>query len=214
LTSIVYNLYLHPLAHVPGPFWARASGIPSWYHALTGKRHIWLWQQFQIYGHKIRVAPNLVLFADPQAYGDIYGQKSNVRRSHFYTAFRRNEHDATTLNTVDIAEHAAKRKLLNLCFTENTIRASSKFIINHIDRWIDLMIQENDTPEWSEAVDFSGRLDRLIFDIMGDISFGKSFDIKEPGENPLKSIPHSIAEYMRFYYPVRSGRCTPSPPMA
>ncbi|KAG6353514.1 hypothetical protein INS49_005475 [Diaporthe citri] len=36
---------------------------------------------------------------------------------------------------------------------------------------------------------------------MGDPSFGRSFDIKEPEDNPLRSIPDNIAAYMRFYYP-------------
>ncbi|KAG6353515.1 hypothetical protein INS49_005476 [Diaporthe citri] len=124
----LYNLFLHPLAHVPGPLWARASGIPSWYHASTGKRHIWLWQQFQIYGPIIRPGPNTVLFSDPQAYADIYGMKSNVRRSPFYTALQRKSNESTTLNTVDVAEHARKRKLLSLCFTDKSLRASSDFI--------------------------------------------------------------------------------------
>lgn len=33
----------------------------------------------------------------------------------------------------------------------------------------------------------------------GDLSLGRSFDIKEPGSNPLKTTPHNIAECMRFY---------------
>ncbi|KAK0635838.1 cytochrome P450 [Bombardia bombarda] len=65
------------------------------------------------------------------------------------------------------------------------------------------MMEENDsTTQWSAPVDFSERVDTLAFDIMGDLSFGKSFDIKEPGENPLKEVPHCIAEYMQFYYPM------------
>lgn len=203
LTRVVYNVFWHPLAHVPGPFWARASGIPSWYHAYTGKRHIWLWQQFQIYGNKIRPEPNTVLFCDPDAYADIYGMKSNVRRSHFYTAFKRKANENTTLNSIDVAEHASKRKLLNLCFTEKSLRAASHFIIKHVDRWNQLLVEDKDsTTEWSTPVDFTAKVDALIFDIMGDLSFGKSFGIKEPGDNPLRAVPHYIVEYMRFYYPV------------
>lgn len=65
------------------------------------------------------------------------------------------------------------------------------------------MLGENSsTTEWSAPVDLSQKIDTLVFDIMGDLSLGKSFDIKEPGDNPLRVIPHTIAEYMRFYYPV------------
>ena len=158
---------------------------------MGGKRHIWLWQQFQIFGPKIRVTPNTVLFCDPAAYADIYSMKSNVRRSHFYTALKRKMSENTTLNTIDIAEHAVKRKLLNTCFTEKSLRAASSFIIKHVDRWNEIMMEEsNSTTGWSVPIDFSEMIDMLVFDIMGDLSFGRSFDIKEPGENPLKVIPH------------------------
>ncbi|KAL1882973.1 hypothetical protein Daus18300_000611 [Diaporthe australafricana] len=63
-------------------------------------------------------------------------------------------------------------------------------------------MDENDSTEWSAATDFSRRLDSLTFDIMGDLAFGRSFDIKEPGKNPLKAVPENIAGYMKFYYPL------------
>ncbi|KAK8070551.1 cytochrome P450 [Apiospora hydei] len=196
---LIYNLWLHPLSHIPGPIWARASGIPSWLHARGGKRHLWLTRQFQIFGPKIRVTPNTVLFLDPEAYAQIYGMKSNVRRSHFYTAFQPKSGEANTLNTVDVAEHAHKRKLLKTCFTEKSVRAASEFITKHQSR-----LGGRRKGGWSAPINFSDSVDTLVFDIMGDLGFGRSFDIKEPGgaNNPLKVIPHTIASYMRFYYPL------------
>ncbi|KAI0015455.1 cytochrome P450 monooxygenase-like protein [Xylariomycetidae sp. FL0641] len=201
-SSIVYNLYFHPLARIPGPLWGRVSGIPSWYHAYRGDRHIWLWQQFQIHGNRIRPEPNTVLFCDPEAYSGIYGVKSNVRRSHFYEAFKRNEREVTTLTTIDIVEHARRRKRLASCFTDRSVRAASSFVIQHVDRWIELLEEESggENAEWSRSMDLSDKIDALIFDIMADLSFGQSFNIKEPGPNPLKSTPHNISSYMRFYY--------------
>lgn len=89
--------------------------------------------------------------------------------------------------------------MLNVTFTEKSVRAASKFIFEHIDRWNELMVSEDD---WSQPIDFSESVGRLVFDISGDLCFGKSFETKEPGENPLKAMPQSIEEYMRFYYPV------------
>lgn len=144
-----------------------------------------------------------MLFSNPRAYADIYSMKSNVRRSPFYTAFQRNTKEKNTLNVIDVAEHAQKRKLLNLSFTEKSLRAAAGFMVKHVDRWNEIMLEENSsTTEWSAPVDLAQKVDTLVFDIMGDLSFGKSFDIKEPGENPLRVIPNNIAEYMRFYYPV------------
>jgi cytochrome P450 len=203
LASVLYNLYLHPLRHVPGPFWARASDIPSWYYTASGRRHIWLWQLFQIYGKRIRVSPNLVLFCDPEAHSAIYGMKSNVRRSPFYVGLTKNIREKNTLNTIDPTEHATRRKMLNTCFTDISVNAASAFMSQHIDRWHQIMLDEHDsTTEWSASMDLSEKLDHLVFDIMGDLCFGRSFRTKEPGDNPLKEVPHNIIQYLKFYYPV------------
>ncbi|PVH95528.1 cytochrome P450 monooxygenase-like protein [Periconia macrospinosa] len=199
-TQAIYNVFFHPLSKVPGPLLARMSGIPSWYHALKGDRHIWLWKNFEKYGERIRVDPRTVVFCDPAAYRDIYNVKANVQRSGFYTAWRRNELDAHTLNTIDVAEHAYKRKLLNVSFTEKSTRAASEFIFRHIDRWNELLVGDSD--DWSEPIDFTESVSNLVFDISGDLCFGQSFETKEPGENPLKDMPHAIKDYMLFYYPV------------
>ncbi|KAI0101911.1 benzoate 4-monooxygenase cytochrome P450 [Nemania sp. FL0031] len=197
----LHNLFFHSLANVPGPFWARMSGIPSWYYACRGDRHLWLRKQFQIYGYRVRVEPNTVVFCDPQAYADIYNMKANVRRSHFYEAFNRKADELTTLTCIDVAAHARKRKYLKNCFTERSIRAASKFVIKHVDRWVEIITENiGSGNEWSEPIQISEWIDALIFDIMTDLSFGKSFDIKEPGDNPYKFVPHSIAQYVRLYY--------------
>jgi len=44
--------------------------------------------------------------------------------------------------------------------------------------------------------------DYLILDILTELSFGESFETKEPGENPKKTIPHSIVRYLKLMYPV------------
>jgi hypothetical protein len=46
----IHNLIYHPLSGHPGPFLARISSWPDLNHAIKGDRHIWLWQNFQIYG--------------------------------------------------------------------------------------------------------------------------------------------------------------------
>ncbi|KID84883.1 benzoate 4-monooxygenase cytochrome P450 [Metarhizium guizhouense ARSEF 977] len=42
---------------------------------------------------------------------------------------------------------------------------------------------------------------------MGDLNFGKSFNIKEPGERPFKDMPQTIERSMQFYYPIPSKMC-------
>ncbi|KAH9902238.1 benzoate 4-monooxygenase cytochrome P450 [Xylariomycetidae sp. FL2044] len=203
LANVLYNVYLHPLRHVPGPFWARATGIPSWYYSFIGKRHIWMWQLFQIHGKRIRVTPNSVIFCDPRAHADIYSMKSNVRRSPFYVGLTKSIREQNTLNTIDPTEHARKRKILDTGFTDVSVSTAATFITQHIDRWHQIMLDEHgSSTEWSASMDFSHKIDHLAFDIMGELAFGRSFNTKEPGENPLKEVPNTTIQYFKFYYPM------------
>lgn len=171
---------------------------------MRGDRHIWIWQLAQIYGEKVRIDPNTVLFCSLTAYNDIYNTAANVQRSTFYTALQRTHSERNTITTVDPQTHARKRKLLNLSFTEKSVRAASVFMMTHIDRWIELLTDEcdDDGTGWTAPKDFSELANHLVFDIMGDLCFGNSPLIKEPGENQFRQMPHNIANYLMFWYPV------------
>lgn len=41
LITVVYRLYFHPLAKFPGPFWAKLSTFPAWWHSKNQDRHLW-----------------------------------------------------------------------------------------------------------------------------------------------------------------------------
>jgi cytochrome P450 len=195
------------------------SPWPSVLHALKGDRHLWIDHCFKKYGmidfsrlleyryqcdlgNKIRIEPNTVLFRSPTALHTIYGSKANVKRAKFYDALVRREEDRTTISTIDNAAHAKRRKLLNQAFTEKSLRAAAVFMERHIDRWNELLLSEGG-EDWSAPLNFADWSDRLVFDILGDVAFGRSFQIKEPGENTIRGVPHAIVKTMRFLYPVR-----------
>jgi cytochrome P450 len=198
----IYNLFFHPLAKTPGPLWARVSALPSFYHACKGDRHVWIWQNFQVYGDTFRAAPNLILFNNARAYTDIYGTRANISRSDFYSAWQRHPKDIHVMNQTPLEPHARERKLLNLAFTEQSLKASSPLIVKHVDRWVDLLCQSPDPEGWSTPRNMTEWVDFLTFDIIGDLCFGEAFNTKEPGENSLKKIPHLTMETMGLGYKV------------
>lgn len=155
-------------------------------------------------GNKIRIHPNGVLFNSPRADQDIYSHKSNVMKSKAYIAFQRNSMNANTLNSIDVPLHAKKRKQMNLIFSEKSLRSAGGFIIKHVNRWIELLTT-GDGTDWSEPRNMTEWTDTLVFDILGDLCFGRSFEIKESGPNPFKVIPHAIVDYVKFMYPVSEG---------
>ena len=154
-------------------------------------------------GQKVRLTPDGVDFQSAQALRDILGSKSNVQRSKDYELYQKNEMDISTINTSDVALHHKKRRTLNLIFTEKSIRAAGVFIQKHVDRWNELLTDQ-EGKNWSQPRNISEWNDYLVFDILCDLCFGRSLDIKEPGENPFRDIPKAIHSLMKFMYPVRS----------
>jgi hypothetical protein len=151
----------------------------------------------------------MVLFLIPQAHRDIYGSKADVKRAKSYEAWAKNINELNTILSTDPETHARKRKILNQAFTEKTVRHASSFIVRHTERWIDLLMANNDVPtedEWTGAHNMSEWNDWVEFDILGDLCFGRSFEIKEPGPNPIREIPNHVIRHVQLFYPVSLAR--------
>ncbi|MCJ1423878.1 hypothetical protein MMC29_001763 [Sticta canariensis] len=48
----------------------------------------------------------------------------------------------------------------------------------------------------------------LVFDILGDLCFGNSMQMKEPGENELKAVPYMIVTSSTLHYPIANSPFT------
>jgi cytochrome P450 len=155
-------------------------------------------------GRKFRATPDTVLFRSVEAHGDIYNSKANVRRSNFYEAWIRDENHSNTMNTVDVEKHARKRRLLNLAFTEQSVKAAGPIMSEHIDRWNQVLVTKTDEDGWSVPRDMSTWIDYLVFDAIGDLCFGENFKTKEEVANPYREIPHTLMGYVKAGYPVCS----------
>ncbi|PVH93385.1 cytochrome P450 [Periconia macrospinosa] len=190
----VYARHFHPLARIPGPFFGRMSPWPSALHAWRGDRHLWLEECFKKYGNKIRVAPNTVIFRSPTAFQDIYSSRANVRRADFYNALKRTDEETSTITTIDNTLHAKRRRLLDLVFTGNSLREAAYFMQRHIDRWHELLIAGGGGDDWTPPTNFTDRANELVFDILGDVCFGRSFKTMEPEDNALKAVPRAAVK--------------------
>ncbi|OJJ72072.1 hypothetical protein ASPBRDRAFT_153044 [Aspergillus brasiliensis CBS 101740] len=200
-STAIYNLYFSPLAKYPGPFFARISSIPDFYWSLTGERHMWIARNHEIYGDVIRYRPDGLLFRTSQAYRDIFNMKANVKRAKFYDMMTRNKNDTSTITGTDPNLHAQKRRVLNTVFSEKSLRSMEPFLIKHIARWCELLI-DGDGANWSTPRKMSEVCDYLVLDVLCDLCFGQSVDTKEPGENEYRKIPHAIESFLRIVYPL------------
>ena len=126
---------------------------------------------------------------------------ANVKRAKFYEVYAANKHDHNAMTTIDKTLHGKKRRVLNGVFSTPMLQAAENFVARHVDRWCDLLIDESG-EDWSNTKDMAHWSDNVVLDIFGDLCFGRSFETKEAGENPLKKVPELMANFMTFIYPV------------
>lgn len=114
-----------------------------------------------------------------------------MKKGKLYEVWSRNARDVNTLTTTDKLVHARKRRALSSVFSEKSIQSTEKFILKHVNRWCELLVDGN--GNWSHPKNVSLLVDCLMLDTLGDLCFGKSLEIKEAGENSFRHIPHTIA---------------------
>lgn len=90
-----------------------------------------------------------------------------------------------------------------MAFNERSLREAEGYVGRHVGRWVDLLLGEGsgegkEKDRWTKPRNMADQSNYLFFDIMADLSFGKSWDIKEPGENGLRSVPGLIHGFVDF----------------
>jgi hypothetical protein len=58
ICNLIYNVHFHPYSKYPGPCLARFTDLYAGYHAWKGDIHLDMWRCHQVYGDKVRYAPN------------------------------------------------------------------------------------------------------------------------------------------------------------
>lgn len=84
LLSCLYNLFFHPLRHIPGPRLARVSRLWSRIGNFHGRKSERIHEAHLKYGSVVRVSPNEISFSDPAAVQDIYTSNDFGKENTFY----------------------------------------------------------------------------------------------------------------------------------
>ena len=190
----IYRIFFHPLAKYPGPLLAKLTDSHSTYHAYYGTRHLEFYRMHQKYGPIVRYGPNHVSINSASALKTIYGHKSNVKKSMFYSVFPPTKHTFNTHSSIDKAAHARKRRVLSHAFSESAVRSMERYVTGNIRTFCEklggkgqqgavVLAEKQNTKGWSQPQNMADWCNYLTFDVMGDLCFGKAFEMLERPEN-------------------------------
>ena len=209
---------------IPGPFIAQFS---DWWLALAayrGKRSETVHGAHRKYGKPalcrplapvpirvagpvIRIAPNHISIANPDALQIVYGHQSRTLKSDFYDAFV--SITRGLFNTRSRPEHTRKRKMVSALFStynvtqfEFNIRECLTAFVGQFDRLAADVVdkvhggkeQQSDTDSTWVRMDVLSWFNYLAFDIIGDLAFGSPFGMIKAGRDVAHvAVDHNAA---------------------
>lgn len=190
VARVLYNIFLHPLRVVPGPWWHAATGLARYRMYMSGNAHKILRDMHIQYGDIVRIGPNEVSFAAAHGWSDVFGQKripavdahgrhayiENPKEQLFYGAIARPH----SLITMPQADHIIARKTLNSAFSTKAVAEQEPLVQRHVDKLIGLLhaaAKKNSESQDKDRniVDMVQYANWVFFDITGDLGFGEPF---------------------------------------
>jgi len=186
---IPYLLDPHAIRAYPGPFLARFTDLWLGRVVALGHRSEVVHDMHQKYGKFVRIAPNHLSIADPDALQIVYAHGNGSLKSNFYDAFVSIQRGL--FNTRSRPEHARKRKIVSHIFSQKNVLEFEPHVREYITQlfthW-DRMCEEGakglkgDDGEggwfgrngrvWFDCLPW---YNYLAFDIIGDLAFGFPF---------------------------------------
>lgn len=123
---ILYTLTLHPLSKIPGPLWPSISRTWLMYHHHAGDVEIATRILHKTYGPIVRIAPEEVTVADPNALPLIYPIQKPLQKTDWYGPWRpkglNSQPDLFT--QTDEKAHTAYRRIVGGVYSLSSILKS------------------------------------------------------------------------------------------
>ncbi|KAH7092140.1 benzoate 4-monooxygenase cytochrome P450 [Paraphoma chrysanthemicola] len=173
LSRAIYNLFFHPLAKFPGPWWASASYLAEFYYDVVqgGRYFAVIARMHEQYGPLIRINPDELHLNDPFFYEHLYagsGQKRNKDKNNAVLS-------GTTLalnTTLDHNLHRERRGYIASFFSKQSTQRLEPFIQGQVKKLVEKLRQAHDAGDTIVGIQIFGA---LTCDIITHYAYGESF---------------------------------------
>ncbi|KAK0192187.1 cytochrome P450 monooxygenase [Armillaria mellea] len=209
---VPYVVDSHGLRSYPGPFLAKFSDAWLGYVTYKGHRSEVVHDLHMKYGPFVRIAPNHVSVALPDAQTIIYGHGNGALKSSFYDAFNFSS-SPSMFSTQDRQIHSRKRKIISHTFSPKSVLEFEPHVRHFVgqllrqwDRLYDRALEGLSGKEGEGWIGREGRLwlnclpwvNYLAFDIIGDLAFGAPFGMVKAAKD-VAQVPEDLRAVMNSY---------------
>ena len=168
---IIYRIFFHPLAKVPGPKLFAASRLPILY--LYNIQGTWVRDAISFhakYGPIVRIGPDSLSVDGSVGYPEIWSQKLHGKSEYTKHIIHYDDYYRGSILTADTKAHRGLRRLFAPAFTEKAIR-SQEPILQRITTFLTQQLSKRQ----GETIDLAKWINYTTFDISGELNLGESF---------------------------------------
>lgn len=202
ISILLYRGLFHRLSKFPGPAFAKFSNFyVTFLSARRFKLHKEVEELHKRYGDYVRIGiysfilsltrlksqeyqvnilnkgPTELSISDPSAVESIYSANSKTSKGPWYTVL---EPRVTLQMTRDKQDHSRRRRIWNQGFSSRALRDYEP----RVSRYTEQLIQAIDrVVAAGKPMDVSRWFSYYSFDVMGELSFGKAFDMLVRGRD-------------------------------
>lgn len=169
---VIYRIYFHPLAKVPGPLLARITWLYSfWYNIVTKRFYLRVQELHEQYGPVIRITPDEIHLSDPENLEKIYFVGSRYPKdAAFYGAFGA-DRSVFTAPSPDV--HRVKRAALNPFFSRKKVLELEDIVQDKAEKLVGRMKKAFNS---TGAIDLHHGFRAISVDVITDYAFGDSYN--------------------------------------
>lgn len=137
------------------------------------------------YGEVVRTAPNELSFMNPTTWDDIYSNQDGANPE----AFRKSElwhgnpdgGPASVFTTIDLKEHARIRRFMDPAFSDRDVLQQEPILQDYVSLCMNKLLERSSLND-NTTINVVDWFNFMLFDIIGDLSFGESFGCLEKCE--------------------------------
>ncbi|KAG8860571.1 hypothetical protein FRB96_003825 [Tulasnella sp. 330] len=196
LGTWAYNLWFHPLRHIPGPWYCAISPLYLTFKDMQFVKAHFIHELHKTYGPVVRIEPNQVAFLDQETVRVAYGGSSKFEKSVFYKALKCNATDHA-MTTLEIAPHAVRKRAYAPHYVPANLALYQPELHEFVNVFLDRLYQRDGKTTFDCLILFR----RLFVDSIFMTSYGqrinalKEWDDINETKDPAFNIVRAINQF-------------------
>ncbi|KAI1804330.1 cytochrome P450 [Daldinia bambusicola] len=186
----IYNLYFHPLRHIPGPPLWIAFPITRTLGMVRGIADFQIREAHVKYGEVVRIGPNAISFINPQAWKDIYGHGHAELPKHYPKGINT---DPKKIISSNASDHFRFRRAMLPAFSDKALAQQEPLVRVYVDLLIERLREVSETGKPTDMVRW---YNFTTFDLIADLAYGTP--LQGLAEGKSNAWLNNISKLMKY----------------